>query len=87
MGYKLTVNIKTRKGGEQVTNLLREYDYEHGVEYLYRRAINEICHYFNRSYFDQYEVWSGEDKARGAKYWRIQPKGSKYKGTIVIEKA
>ena len=52
MGYKLIVNIKSRKKDKPVNNLLRETDWQHSQEYLYRRAINEICHYFNRNHFD-----------------------------------
>lgn len=86
MAYKVKVNIKTRKGNKFVANLLDDIEYTHGMDYNYYRALDKVNNYFNRSRYDQYEIWKGKDSNTQKSYWRIQPHGSKYKATIVIER-
>lgn len=48
MAYKISVNIRDRKTNEHIQTLMREVDQEHSMDYLYRKALNEISNYFKR---------------------------------------
>lgn len=85
MAYKISVNIRDRKTNEHVQTLIREVDQEHSMDYLYRKALNEISNYFKR-YIQFWEIHPGKFSTKDKKYWNVQITGQKKKGTIVIEK-
>ena len=85
MAYKISVNIRDRKTNEHIQTLIREVDQEHSMEYLYRKALNEISNYFKR-YIQYWEIHPGKFSTNTKRYWNVQPTGQSKKGTIVIEK-
>lgn len=84
MAYKISVNIKDRKTNERVQSLINEVDREHSLEYLYRKALNEISNYFKR-YIQGFEIHPGKFSTNTKRYWNVQPTNSKLKASIVIE--
>ena len=84
VAYKISVNIKDRKTNEHVQTLIREVDQEHSMDYLYRKALNEISNYFKR-YIQGFEVHPGKFSTYTKRYWNVQPTNSKLKASIVIE--
>lgn len=85
MAYKISVNIRDRKTNEHVQTLIRKVDQEHSMDYLYRKALNEISNYFKR-YIQYWEIHPGKFSTNTKRYWNIQLTGQSKKGTIVIEK-
>ena len=85
MAYKISVNIKDRKTNEHVQTLIREVDQEHSMDYLYRKALNEISNYFKR-YIQYWEIHPGKFSTNTKRYWNVQLTGQSKKATIVIEK-
>lgn len=85
MAYKISVNIRDRKTNEHVQTLMREVDEEHSMDYLYRKALNEISNYFKR-YIQFWEIHPGKFSTNAKRYWNVQLTGQSKKGTIVIEK-
>lgn len=84
MAYKISVNIRDRKTNEHIQTLIREVDQEHSMEYLYRKALNEISNYFKR-YIQYWEIHPGKFPTNTKRYWNVQPTNSKLKASIVIE--
>ena len=84
MAYKISVNIRDRKTNELVKTLIREVDQEHSMDYLYRKALNEISNYFKR-YIQGFEIHPGKFSTNTKRYWNVQPTNSKLKASIVIE--
>lgn len=84
VAYKISVNIKDRKTNEHVQTLIREVDQEHSMDYLYRKALNEISNYFKR-YIQGFEIHPGKFSTYTKRYWNVQPTNSKLKASIVIE--
>ena len=85
MAYKISVNIKDRKTNERVQSLINEVDREHSLEYLHRKALNEISYYFKR-YIQGFEIHPGKFSTNTKRYWNVQLTGQSKNGTIVIEK-
>lgn len=85
MAYKISVNIRDRKTNEHIQTLMREVDQEHSMDYLYRKALNEISNYFKR-YIQFWEIHPGKFSTNIKRYWNVQLTGQSKKGTIVIEK-
>lgn len=85
MAYKISVNIRDRKTNEHIQTLIREIDQEHSMDYLYRKALNEISNYFKR-YIQYWEIHPGKFSTNTKRYWNVQLTGQSKKGTIVIEK-
>ena len=84
MAYKISVNIRDRKTNELVKTLIREVDQEHSMDYLYRKALNEISNYFKR-YIQYWEIHPDKFSTNTKRYWNVQPTNSKLKASIVIE--
>lgn len=85
MAYKISVNIRDRKTNKHIQTLMREVDQEHSMDYLYRKALNEISNYFKR-YIQFWEIHPGKFSTNTKRYWNVQLTGQSKKGTIVIEK-
>ena len=85
MGYKVTVNIRDRKTNEFICCILCEYDNKNNIEFLYRKALNEISNYLKR-YLQYWEIHQGKYSTADKKYWSVQPSKCKEKATIISEK-
>ena len=85
MAYKISVNIRDRKTNEHIQTLIRGVSQEHSMDYLYRKALNEISSYFKR-YIQYWEIHPGKFSTNTKRYWNVQLTGQSKKGTIVIEK-
>ena len=85
MAYKISVNIRDHKTNKHIQTLIREVDQEHSMDYLYRKALNEISNYFKR-YIQFWEIHPGKFSTNTKRYWNVQLTGQNKKGTIVIEK-
>ena len=84
MAYKISINIRDRKTNEHIQTLMREVDEEHSMDYLYRKALNEISNYFKR-YIQFWEIHPSKFSTNTKRYWNVQPTNSKLKASIVIE--
>lgn len=54
------------------------------MDYLYRKALNEISNYFKR-YIQYWEIHPGKFSTNTKRYWNIQLTGQSKKASIVIE--